>query len=87
MKGGLKRRGSKNVDPRDTPLQHLQRDVIVVVVIVVVDVAIVQVDVGVPRSRRRGRPVIVGLPAGRRIALSLGVAMLPSYVQNLCMTA
>jgi len=54
-------------------LQHLQRHVIVVVV--VVDVAIVQVDVGVTRSLRRGRPVIVGLPAGRRIASSLFVVL------------
>ena len=64
MKGGLKRRGRENVDPRDTPLQHLQRDVIVVVVIVVVDVAIVQVDIGVPRSAADdpGLPVRTSLP-------------------------
>jgi hypothetical protein len=68
-------RDQKNVAPRNTPLQHLQRDVIVVVVGVVVDVAIVQVDVGVPRSRRRGRPVIVGLPPRGRIASSLCVVL------------
>ena len=66
--------------------QHLQGDVIVVIVGVVVDVAIVQVDIGVPRSRRRGRPVIVGLPAGRRIAFSLGVAMLPEGDLSLAVT-
>ena len=44
----MKRRGSEDVDPRDTPLQHLQLDVNAEVVIEVVDVAIVQVDNGVP---------------------------------------
>ncbi len=58
--------------------QHLNGDVIVVVVVVVVLVAIVEVDVGVARSRRRGRPVVVVVvPAGRRIARSLCVALLP----------
>ena len=53
--------------------QHLQSHIIVVVVVVVVDIAIVQVDIGVAVTGRRGRPH-VGLPTGRRFALSLAVA-------------
>lgn len=52
------------------PSQHLKRHVIVVV-IVVVDVAIVEVDIGVATGRRRRGPVIVVVPARRRIASSL----------------
>ena len=63
----------KKKAPRDTPLQHLQRDVTVVEVNVVADDASGKVEDGVPLSLRRGRPVIAGLPAGRR-----AVAVCPS---------
>ena len=89
MKGGLKRRGRENVDPRDTPLQHLQRDGSAFEVIYVLGVPIAHVDDGVPRRRGRGRPVsalpvrwlavaacpVVGIPNGQQVVVDAGGAI------------